>query len=233
MRNRSLVIGNAQTGRGVRKLATSSGVAALTALLGFMAAPAVAQSQDDTEPNTFEITPFLGWMAGGSFEDPTTNAKRDVEDDTNFGIFLNMMADVPERQYELLYAQQGTTVEGTAPIDLDVQYLQIGGTVAFPESPHAIPYFGVTVGGARFKPDLAGLDDETKIAFSVGGGARFPITKHFGIRFDVRAFITLLDVDDNSQIFCVSSPPNAGCAIKASSDTFLQYTGSLGVSFGF
>jgi hypothetical protein len=89
----------------------------------------------------------------------------------------------------------------------------------------------VTVGGARFTPDLAGLDDETKIAFSAGGGVRFPITKHFGIRFEMRAFITLLE--DDSEIFCVSNPPTASCLIKPKSDTFIQYAGSLGVSFGF
>jgi opacity protein-like surface antigen len=230
MRNRSLVTRNTPTGRGVRECATWNGAVALAAVLGLLAAPA-AQSQDNTEPNTFEITPFVGWMAGGSFEEPTTSNELDVEDDTNFGIFLNLIADVPERQYELLYTKQSSVVEGAVPMDLDVQYLQIGGTVGYPQTRYAIPYFGVTVGGARFTPDLAGLDDETKVSFSVGGGVRFPITKHFGVRLDVRGFITLLE--DDSEIFCVSDPPTAGCAIKPKSDTFVQYTGSLGVSIGF
>lgn len=231
MRNRSLVLGSSQprpqSRRGVRKFATA---AAFSTLLALAVAPA-AQSQDDTDPNMFEITPFLGFMSGGSFEEPSNGDERDVEDDTNFGIFLNAMADVPERQYELLYTKQSSTVEGSVPIDLELQYLQIGGTVGYPQSRYVIPYFGVTAGAARFTPDLAGLDDETKVSFSVGGGIRFPITKHFGIRFDARAFITLLE--DDSEIFCVSEPASATCAIRPKSDTFLQYTGSLGVSFGF
>lgn len=228
MRSRSLVLGNAQTRREVRKLATS-GSTALIALCGLIAAPAV-QAQDQEEPNTFEITPFIGWMAGGAFEEPATN-ELDVEDETNYGIFLNLIADVPERQYELLYAKQSSAVEDLA-MDLELQYLHIGGTVAYPQTEHVIPYFGVTVGAARFTPDLPGLDDETKVSFSVGGGMRFPITKHFGIRFDVRAFVSLLE--DDSQIFCVSDPANtSGCAIKPKSDTFVQYTGSLGLSVGF
>ncbi|HEY8537923.1 MAG TPA: outer membrane beta-barrel protein [Steroidobacteraceae bacterium] len=190
-----------------------------------------AHSEEVEEPNTFEITPFLGFMAGGGFEDPATGADRDVEDDTSFGIFLNLIADVPERQYELLYAKQSSVVEGAAPMDLDVQYLQIGGTIAYPQSRYVAPYFGATIGAARFTPDLAGLDDETKLSFSVGGGIRFPITDHFGIRLDLRAFITVLE--DDTKIFCVSDPPSAECSIRPKGDTFVQYTGSLGVSFGF
>jgi hypothetical protein len=223
-------MGNAQAGCRVRKAAGASGVAALIACCGLMTMPA-AQAQSADEPNDFEITPFLGWMTGGGFESPTTGDALDVKSDTTYGIFLNMMADVPERQYELLYARQSSSVEKVG-MDLDVQYLQIGGTVAYPNMQHVIPYFGATVGGALLSPKGPGLDDETKLALSVGGGARFPITKHFGIRFDVRAFITLLETD--SDIFCVSDPANtSGCAIKAKSDTFIQYTGSLGVSFGF
>lgn len=224
MRTGSLVLGKA------RRVATQRTIAALAAVWGLIAAPA-AQSQDSDLDTWFEVTPFAGWMTGGGFEDPATSADRDIEDDTTFGIFLNLMADVPERQYELLYAKLGSSVEGAVPIDLDVQYLQIGGTVGYPQTEHVIPYFGATVGAARLSPDQAGLDDETKFSFSVGGGVRFPITRHFGVRFDLRAFITLLD--DDSDLFCLSDPPNADCTIKAKSDTLIQYTGSLGLSFRF
>jgi hypothetical protein len=229
MRNPTLVTQNLPASRVVRQLAMSGGLAALAACLTLVTGS--VQAKEDTDPNQFEITPFIGLMAGGSFEEPNTGDERDVDGDMNYGLFLNLMADVPERQYELLYTQQNTVVEGAVPIDLDVQYLQIGGTVAYPQSPHAIPYVGATVGAARFAPDQAGLDDETKASFSFGGGVRFPITKLIGIRFDVRAFVTL--VEDDSDFFCVSAPPVASCTIKTKSDTFVQYTGSLGVSFGF
>jgi opacity protein-like surface antigen len=199
--------------------------------MGLAVAVAPVQAEEQPHPNTFEITPFVGFMTGGSFEEPINGTELDVDDDTGLGIFLNLVADVPERQYELFYTKQSSVVEGGAPLDLDIQYLQIGGTVGYPQSRHVIPYFGVTVGAARFTPDLPGLDDETKVSFSVGGGVRFPITDHIGIRFDARAFITLLE--DDSEIFCVSEPPSGACLIKPKSDTFLQYMGSLGVTFGF
>jgi opacity protein-like surface antigen len=231
MRNPSLAAVIPQACREVRKFATT-GVSGLAALLSCIAVTTSAQAAEQVHTNTFEITPFVGFMSGGSFEDPTNNTDRDVDDDSNFGIFLNLVADVPERHYELLYTQQSSVVDGGVPLDLDLQYLQIGGTVGYPQNRYVTPYFGVTVGAARFTPDVSGLDDETKISFSVGGGMKFPITDHFGIRLDVRGFITLLE--DDSQIFCVSDPANtSGCAIKPKSDTFVQYTGSLGFIVGF
>jgi opacity protein-like surface antigen len=193
---------------------------------------ASARAADEDLTSTFQITPFYGQMAGGGFESPADGADRDVEADSNIGIFLNLIADVPERQYELLYTKQGAEIEGTTPLDLDIEYLQIGGLVSYPQDRHVIPYFGATVGAARFSPDAAGLDDETKVAFSVGGGVKFPITKNLGIRLDLRGFIALLE--DDSEIFCVVDPANASaCAIRPKSDTFVQYAGSLGFTFGF
>jgi hypothetical protein len=196
-------------------------------LLG-MSSVYAAEPNDRT--NRVEITPFAGFMGGGEFEDPADDSERSLEDDTSFGVIVDI-ADEPWRHYEFIYSQQNTEVGGVSPLDMDVQYLQIGGIVSHPDATRVIPYFGMTIGAARFSPDLSGLDDETKLSFSVAGGVRVPFTDHFGLRFDVRAFVTSLGSD--SEVFCVSAPPIGGCSIRAKSDTFLQYAASLGVIFGF
>lgn len=201
------------------------GVAAL--VLTAAAAPAMAQDEDYAQ---FEITPFYGYMAGGEFEDPSTNTDRSLDESNNFGVIFNAAVD-EWRHYELLYSMQSTEIDGTLPIDLDVQYLQIGGTVSNPDAERVIPYFGITVGAARFSPDQAGLDDETKLAFTVGTGVKIPLTDHVGLRFDARAFVALLDTDGN--IFCVSDNGVGTCAIRTKSDTLLQYHAALGVTFAF
>jgi opacity protein-like surface antigen len=201
------------------------GVATLA--LSFTAASAMAADEDYAQ---FEITPFYGYMAGGEFENPSTDSDRDLDENNDFGVIFNSAVD-EWRHYELLYASQSTEIDGTAPIDLDVQYLQIGGTVSNPDAEYVIPYFGMTVGAARFSPDQAGLDDETKFAFTVGAGFKVPITDHIGLRFDARAFISLLDTDGN--IFCVSDNGVGTCAIRTKSDTFLQYHAALGLTVGF
>lgn len=201
----------------------------MIAALLCLASPARAADEPQVHTNAWEFTPFVGYMAGGEFEDPTDNSDRDLDADNNFGLIVNSAVD-SWRHYELLYTSQSTRVKGATPFDMDVQYLQIGGTVSHPDATRVIPYFGMTVGAARFSPDAAGLDDETKIALSVAGGFRVPITDHFGVRLDLRAFVTVLDTDGD--LFCVSDG-GVTCNIAAKSDTFLQYSANLGVTVGF
>jgi hypothetical protein len=211
----------------VRQLVLRLGPAAVVAA-AFACAPAVA-----AEPgkfNVYEITPMLGYTFGGEFEDPVDSSDRDIAEDTSWGIIFNLAAD-QWRHYELLFANQSTSIEGVTPFDLDVQYLQFGGTVSSPDAEHVIPYFGITVGAARFSPDLAGLNDETKLAFSVAGGFKIPITERLGVRFDARAYITLLDTEGD--FFCASSGGAATCRIRAKSDTLFQYNLGLGLVVGF
>ncbi|MET0533188.1 MAG: outer membrane beta-barrel protein [Steroidobacter sp.] len=195
-----------------------------------LAAAATSASAQEQGYSEFEITPFYGYMAGGEFENPSTNTDRDLDEGNNFGVIFNAAVD-QWRHYELIYSTQSTEIDGPLPIDLDVQYLQIGGTVSNPDATRLIPYFGITFGAARFSPDQSGLDDETKLAFTVGAGFKVPVTEHIGVRFDARAFISLLDTDGN--IFCVSDNGVGTCAIRTKSDTFLQYHAALGVVVGF
>jgi opacity protein-like surface antigen len=206
-----------------------SGSAVAAAALLCLASPARAADEPQPLSNDWEFTPFVGYMAGGEFEDPTDNSSRNLDEDNNFGLIVNAAVD-SWRHYELLYTQQSTRVKGTTPLDMDVQYLQIGGTVSYPDATRVIPYFGMTVGAARFSPDAPGFDDETKLAFSLAGGFRVPITDHFGVRLDLRAFVTVLDTDGD--LFCVSDG-GLTCNIRAKSDTFLQYSANLGVTVGF
>lgn len=190
-----------------------------------------AQAADEPKYNQFEFTPFVGYLAGGEFEDPTDGSSRDLDAGTDFGIIMDAAADW-WRHYEMLYVHQSTKVDGFEPFDMNVEYLQFGGTVSYPDAEytHVIPYFGMTIGAARFSPDGAGLDDETKFAATIGGGLRIPINDRFGVRLDLRAFGTLFNSD--SEIFCVSSS-GLTCRIKAKGDFFLQYAANLGVTIGF
>lgn len=211
------------------RIFSGSAATAAAALLCLAASP--ARAQEPREYNNWEITPFLGYMAGGEFEDPTDESGRDLDAGTSYGLFVDAASEW-WRHYEMLYLRQSTAVDGVDKFDMDVEYLQFGGTVSYPdtEATHIIPYFGMTVGAARFSPDQAGLDDETKFAFTLGGGVRVPITERFGVRLDLRAFATVLDSE--SDIFCVSSAGGT-CRVRVKSDLFLQYSANLGFTVGF
>jgi hypothetical protein len=209
------------------RILSSSAAAAALLCLGLP-----AQAEEPPKYNNWEFTPFVGYMAGGEFEDPIDESDRDLDADTDFGLIVNAAAEW-WRHYEMLYVRQSTAVDGVEPFDLDVEYLQFGGTVSYPDAEytHVIPYFAMTIGAARFSPDGAGLDDETKFAATIGGGVRIPINERFGVRLDLRAYGTVLDSE--SDIFCVSSGGAGTCRIKAKGDFFLQYAANLGFTIGF
>lgn len=210
-----------------RRLSVAAGMCA-----GLLLTSAALAAPGPEERTRFEITPYVGQLAGGEFEDPNNGSDRDVESDTDFKLFLNIDADSPARQYEIFYAKQATEVDGAAPLDMDIQYLHFGGVVNFTDVQPVVPYFGLTIGATHFSPDASGLDDETKFSVSVGTGLKYKFTKHIGVRFDVRAFVTMLDTDGS--LFCVSTPTTGGaCAITASSDTFVQYGAGLGLIGAF
>lgn len=193
---------------------------------------AVAAETSSPHRNNFEITPFIGVMGGGKFRDGADTIDRDVKSDTDYGLIFNADADSYERQYEVLYARQSSEVEGLTPLDIDIQYLHIGGLVNFTDtSPYVVPFFGLTIGATRFKPDATGLDTATKLSFSAGGGLKIPVTNHIGIRLDARAFVTAMN--GKADVFCASGSSGGTCLIRAQSDTFVQYSLGLGVIAGF
>ena len=87
------------------------------------------------------------------------------------------------------------------------------------------------VDGLRIEVEGTGVDIVDEISFSIGGGFKVPISDHIGLRFDARAFVTLLDTDGN--IFCVSDSQGGACRISARSDTFVQFAAGLGITAAF
>jgi opacity protein-like surface antigen len=199
----------------------------LAVALGMLSLGAQAEEKD-RHSNEFEFTPFAGYLDGGEFEN-SAGDKLNIDQSTNLGLIFNY---APEswRAYEFLYTKSSTNIGGAAPSDLDIEYLQIGGIVSYPDAVHVIPYFGLGVGAARFSPDVAGWDDETKLAFSAATGVRVPIGDHFGVRLDVRAFLTTFSSDN--QIFCEVNG-GATCDIRTKGDTLFQYSAALGFFVGF
>lgn len=190
----------------------------------------VSTSAAAAEERRFQVTPFGSYATGDKFEN-SAGDKRDVDDHGGWGLAVDWEEEAA-RYYELIYAGFSTESEGdTGPIDLDIQYLQIGGTVAWAESKRVIPYFGMTIGAARFDPDLNGLDSATKFAFTVGAGVRVPISDRIGVRAEWRSYLTVLGSDSN--LFCASSGGAATCALKSHGDIFAQHSAQLGVTVGF
>jgi opacity protein-like surface antigen len=183
-----------------------------------------------------QLTPFAGYRFGGEFEDGETGETFEVDDETSYGLIVNYPY-TSYTEWELYYSQQSTSVDAAGFIDtdnrfdLDIDYLQIGGTYLFEATPSAVPYFVATVGLTKIDPDLEGASSDNFLSFGVGGGWKFFPTSRVGLRLDGRFLGTFIDSD--SKIFCQSGQEGGGCAVALKGDLMYQFEMQAGLIVRF
>src|SRR6185312_10105091 len=176
----------------------------------------------------YEITPILGYTFGGEFEDSVTGTTLDVKDNAHYGIILDINT-TPDAQIELYYSVQPTQLKadtglftGNPQFDLDIHYIHLGGT--YGENIGKVkPYVVASVGATYMDPKGAGHDSETRFSFSLGGGVKYFLTEHVGLRLEGRGFGTFFD--NSSALFCT----NGACAVAVHGDLFWQFIVNAGV----
>ena len=196
---------------------------------------AMARENVAEQGHRFQIAPFAGYRLGGTFEDQLSEAKLDLDDAGSYGLVLNLR-ESPNTEWELGYSHQSTNVETAgvtdngSKLDLDVEYLQFGGTYIGPHD-LARPFMVATIGLAHFDPEASALESETYFAFSIGGGVKLWPANRFGLRLEGRFYGTVLDSE--SKIFCTSSSEGSGCLISTKADVLWQWEMMLGAIMRF
>ena len=135
-------------------------------------------------------------------------------------------------QYELFYGRQSTSLErdpALGKLDIDVEYLHLGGTIAMEGQRRVIPYLAGGLGATRFSPDAA--SDKTRFSISLGGGVKVPFNERFALRLEGRGYLTFVDTD--TSFFCRSDEGGAVCRIHGSGSTFFQFELLAGAAFAF
>jgi hypothetical protein len=110
--------------------------------------------------------------------------------------------------------------------DTYVDYFRIGGTYLF-RTEGIQPFFVATIGATRFNPQQSRFEGDTKFSFGVGSGVRVPIIRNFGLRFEARAYGTVLSND--SDVLCA----NGRCLVHADGTLLWQYEANAGVYLSF
>jgi opacity protein-like surface antigen len=203
----------------------------VTCLASLLAASASAQDKNFN----VEFTPFAGFATGGDFEDMASSATLALGDSSSLGVILDIREST-NTQWEILYSLQATEADTTGlpvggePLDIDVHYIQGGGTFLF-EGGAARPFLAATIGATHFEPGLRGVDSETFFSFSIGAGLQVRPNDKFGIRLEARGYGTLLD--SNTDLFCQSDPSGAACAIRTDSNVLWQFQGFAGLVLRF
>jgi hypothetical protein len=206
-------------------------VPAFVLLASLGAAPA-AQGDDVR----FEITPFVGYRMGGSFDaqDAAGNAtgSADLDDGSSWGLDLGLYAD-QTGIYELLYSKQTSGLDRKDPllgsVDVTTEYYQFGGTRFYPSEQWVVPYLSATIGATRFSAD--GYSSETKFSGTIGGGLRLPFNDNFAATLGVRGYLTFTESD--TDYFCKSVNGEATCLLVSSGSTMFQTEALLGLTLRF
>jgi hypothetical protein len=185
----------------------------------------------------FDVTPMVGYRAGGEFDelDPesTTDDSVDLDDGATFGIGLGFYRD-SRSFYEILYSRQESGIDSSDPavgsVDVATEYLHFGGTLLFPDARHwFVPWLSLGIGVTRLDPE-GGFDSETEWSGSIGGGVRMPFNEQMSATLGARGYATLLDSD--TAIFCVSSG-GLDCLVQTSGSLLFQGEVFAGLSFRF
>lgn len=202
-------------------------------ILTTLCLPGLTHAQEP-EPR-YEITPFAGYRVGGEFDDRDDFISLEAGESNAWGITVNGRAD-QNTQWEVLYARQSTDVDtlavvpGSPALDLDIDYLHIGGTYLFDSQPGQ-PYIVATLGATRFDPEPSRYDAKTYFSGSLGAGWKIALGRRLGLRFEARGFATFLDTD--TSLFCESTEAGGSCLIIGSGDVFAQWEARAGLSFRF
>jgi opacity protein-like surface antigen len=199
-------------------------------LITLAAAPALSQ----TIPGTIELTPYGAYSFGGTFKDEDSAIEAKLQDSGSYGLIFDLQRK-DNTQIELIYSLQRTdaSVDDATIADVNMHYLQLGGTYQFEEIGKVLPFMSATLGATHIDVDTEGYGSDTFFGFSIGGGLQIAPTSRLGLRLEARAFGTTLS--SGSTIFCLSDPGGgqAGCAITVKGDVLWQFQAMAGIVFRF
>jgi opacity protein-like surface antigen len=204
----------------------------LVPILAFMASLAFTVEACAEEPLQFAVSPFVGYRVGGDFRLNDTGQAVSLNDHGSFAIAVDARAE-EGTEYELFYSRQSTELRsnGVPLAGTTVEYLHVGGTVAFADEERIKPYFGGGLGATRLSPGLAPGSDDTRFSLSLSLGMRVPLTRNFLLRFETRGYFTPLSHD--TAVFCRSDQGGALCQIRARGSSLFQGDFLAGATYAF
>jgi opacity protein-like surface antigen len=185
--------------------------------------------------HSIEITPLLGYRGGGEFIDTDTEQKHTIVSSSVYGLIAGWPYG-QGRDIEIYYSHQSSDLKSVnvslpstsqvVDLPLTIDYLHIGGTAPITEGKKFKSFVSGGFGFTYLSPDFSGLQSDLRASFSIGVGAKWPITNNVAFRLEARGLATLYN--SNSALFC-----NGGCSLTVNGSMFLQGEVFAGVAFKF
>lgn len=189
--------------------------------------------------HSFEITGYGGGQINGGIDFSTTRFSRlEVQNGANYGVIVGYLLGEhggAEFQWNQNKADaNGQTRSGAPSTKLfELKQNQYMGNFVFhfkPREAKARPYFLVGLGANSLTADRSGVEGTTKFSWALGGGIKYNIGQHFGIRTQIRYSPTYITSTD-SGYWC--DPFWGGCWV-ASDNHYLNnvdFTGGITIRF--
>ena len=156
---------------------------------------------------TVEIAPFATLPFGGEFEQDRFDdfVDFDIDDGSGYGLSVGIEL-TGSLQLEFFWSHQeadlveelGFFFPDPAITDLDIDYYHAGVLYHWGGGQFR-PFIAGSLGITEFSPGDPFLEDESRFSLGVGAGAKVYFSQSFGLRFEARAFTTVIDEGDD---FC-------------------------------
>src|SRR5215470_10224367 len=143
----------------------------------------------------WEIAPFVGFETGGSY--PVTNSfvvdKLRIDSGLSYGTFIDS-APTENAQAEFMWARNNTSFAArdaathiyTKAFNSDFDQYSFGFLYMLKNSEQKLrPFVAAGIGFSHESND-GGNPNRTLLAFNLGGGAKYNLSKHFSLRGDLR-----------------------------------------------
>lgn len=149
----------------------------------------------------FEVTPFVGFETSGSYPvnlssggvitNPIDQLR--VNQATSYGTFLDynlaenfqleFMWDRNNTSYSARQASDGTYFKA---YNSDIDQFQFGGNYTFLDTTHRFRPYAAFSAGFTHDSNGGGNSNRTEFSFSLGGGVKYYLSRHIGLRGDIR-----------------------------------------------
>lgn len=204
---------------------------ALASFLLLTSASAFAQN--------IEVTGYVGGQITGGVDLSTTIFDRvEVDNSVNYGLSVGyLLGENYGVEFQWNHSQADTRLEprsgGSSVRLFSLNQNQYMGNLLFHFTEREAklrPFVFFGLGASDLSPDRDNVDGITRFAFAVGGGAKYNISKHFGLRGQFRYAPTYLTTT-NEGFWC--DPFWGGCWTVGDDRYLHSYDITGGVTFRF